>query len=121
MRTLTAVPFAVILAVLAFGAGAGSASSLKACGSVKPKSPPFNNPVKSFTVSLVAGTITCAKADQVMSDYYVGPGTEGGGPPNMIKTVYKSGFTCLQAGSGVTDAPITCTMGKTRIRATIVT
>lgn len=120
MRKLIAVMFVSSFAILAFGMSTGSASP-KSCGSVKPKSPPFNNPVKSINVTLVAGTITCAKADLVLRDYYVGPGTEGGGPPNMIRTVYKNGFVCLQAGSGVTDAPITCTMGKNKIKATVVT
>ena len=120
MRKSIAVLSVLALVVLALGVGAGSASP-KSCGSVKPKSPPFNNPVKSMRVTLLAGTITCAKADQVLADYYVGPGTQEGGPPNTIRTVYKNGFTCLQAGSGVTDAPITCTMGKNTIKATLVT
>lgn len=108
------------LSVLAAGTGAGSAAT-RSCGSVKPKSPPFNNPVRSFTVSILAGSITCAKADQVMADYYVGPGEEVTGPPNEIKTVFKNGYTCLQAGQGVTDAPITCTMHADTIHAVVVT
>ena len=56
-----------------------------------------------------------------MTDYYFGPGEEEAGPANTIKTIYKSGWVCLQAGSGVTDKPITCTMGKNTIHAIVVT
>ncbi len=114
------VAFVLALSALSLGVGSGAAAP-KSCGSVKPKAPPFNNPVKTLTVTLETGTITCVQADHVMTDYYFGPGEEEAGPANTIKTVYKSGWVCLQAGSGVTDKPITCTMGKTTIHATVVT
>ena len=120
MRKLIGGAFVLALSALSLGAGSGVAAP-KSCGSVKPKAPPFNNPVKTLTVTLEAGTITCAQADHVMTDYYFGPGEEEAGPANMIKTVYKTGWVCLQGGSGVTDKPITCTMGKNTIHAIVVT
>lgn len=119
MRKLIGSAFVLALSALSLGVGSGVAAP-KSCGSVKPKAPPFNNPVKTLTVTLTSGTITCVQADHVMTDY-IGPGEEESGPANTIKTVYKSGWVCLQAGTGVTDKPITCTMGKNTIHAAVVT
>ena len=115
MRKRVEVAVLVVLALAALSIASGSASAAtRSCGTVKTKYP--SGATHGYLVKVTKGTTTCAAADRLMAGVYLASGVASTGPNNTNIEVLKSGWRCVFPAAP--PGPVTCTKGKSKVRAT---
>jgi hypothetical protein len=84
---------------------------------VKAKLP--SGATQGYAVKVAKGTVSCAKADALIAQFYVTPAVASAGPNNTSIDELKTGWRCVLGDAP--PSPLKCVKGTNTVKATPTT